>query len=236
MKSTSFPWRAPLARDWAERLAEIEALVADGQEPDYVAIKTLANQQLEMREQVRVERLAKKLSKAALDGSAFAPVKLGLLGSRTLSYLPDPLAAAGLARGLAISSVEAPYDSVASYAYSPADCFGQALDALLVVLDEGAFPGERPMLDQAAENEAVADAGNLVNALAAAAQEKSGCKAIFATLPAAMQVSSAELATPGSSARFRQRINLLLAEGAMEGRWLLWDQAALASRVGLENW
>lgn len=234
--SCNFPWRPPLAQDWSERLADIEAVLADGREPDYVALKTLANQQLGMREQLRVERLAKKLQKAALPNSAFAPVTIGLLGSRTLSYLPGPLAAAGLARGLTISSVEAHYDSVASYAFSPADCFGRPLDALLVVLDESAFASKRPMLDQAAENEALADAEDLVSALAAAAQEKSGCQAIFATLPGALQVSSAELATPGTSARFRHRLNLMLAEGAMEGRWLLWDQAALASRVGLENW
>ncbi|MWV27567.1 HAD-IIIC family phosphatase [Aurantiacibacter rhizosphaerae] len=236
MTSLNFPWRPPLANDWADRLAEIEAVLAGGAEPDYVAVKTLANQQLGMREQLRTERLAKKLQKADFPNSQFTPVRLGLLGSRTLSYLPAPLAAAGLARGLSISSVEAPYDSVASFAFSPADCFGCALDALLVVLDESAFASERPMLDQAAEDEALADAENLVTALAAAAKDKTGCQVIFATLPAALQVSSAELATPGSSARFRQCMNLMLAEGAMQGRWLLWDQAALASRVGMENW
>ena len=136
MTSLNFPWRPPLANDWADRLAEIEAVLADGAEPDYVAVKTLANQQLGMREQLRTERLAKKLQKADFPNSQFTPVKLGLLGSRTLSYLPAPLAAAGLARGLSISSVEAPYDSVGSFAFSPADCFGCALDALLVA--EGA--------------------------------------------------------------------------------------------------
>ena len=236
MTSCNFPWRPPLAQDWAERLADIEAGLAEGKEPDYAAVKTLANQQMGMREQLRIERLAKKLKKAELPNSGFAPVTIGLLGARTLSYLPDPLAAAGLARGLAISSVEAPYDSVASFAYSPADCFGRPLDALLIVLDESAFASKRPLLDRTAEDEAIADAGNLANALAAAAKDKTGCQAIFATLPAAQQVSSAELATPGTSARFRHRINLMLAEGAMEGRWLLWDQAALASRVGMDTW
>ena len=236
MTSSNFPWRPPIAANWAERMAEVEAAVAEGRAPDYAELKSLANQQLGMREQLRIERLAKKLEKAGLETPAFAPATIGLLGNRTLSYLPGPLAAAGLARGLKIASLEAPYDSVASYAFSPANCFGQPLDALLVVLDESAFASRRAMLDQAAEDEALADAENLFNALAAAAQEKSGCRAILATLPGAMQVSSAELATPGTSARFRHRVNLILAEGAMDGRWLLWDQAALASRVGLDNW
>ncbi|MCV6825415.1 MULTISPECIES: HAD-IIIC family phosphatase [Halocynthiibacter] len=236
MTNCNFPWRPPLAKDWAERLTEIEATLAEERAPDYSTVKTLANQQLGRREQLLVERLAKKLKKAALIDDAFAPMTIGLLGNRTLSYLPDPLAAAGLARGLSISSVEAPYDSVASFAFSPANCFAQSLDAVLVVLNESALASKRPLLDVSAEKEALADAEELFVALASAAKQKTGCPAIFATLPAALQVSSAELATPGSSARFRQRINLLLAEGAIEGKWLLWDQAALASRVGLENW
>lgn len=236
MTSCDFPWRPPLAKDWAERLAEVEASLADGGEPDYVALKTLANQQLGMREQLRIERLARKLAKADLSNPGFAQITIGLLGNRTLSYLPDPLAAAGLARGLAISCVEAHYDSIASFAFSPADCFGRTLDALLVVLDESAFASKRAILDRATEDEALAEAEDLIVALAVAAREKSGCRAIIATLPGALQVSSAELATPGTSARFRHRVNLMLAEGAMEGRWLLWDQAALASRVGLDTW
>ena len=69
MTSDNFPWRPPLAQNWTERLADIEATVADGRAPDYVALKTLANQQLGMREQLRIERLAKKLAKARLRGS-----------------------------------------------------------------------------------------------------------------------------------------------------------------------
>ncbi|MEZ5680500.1 MAG: HAD family hydrolase [Erythrobacter sp.] len=225
-----------MAPDWAGRLAAIEADLGEGRDADYAAIKSLSNQQLGMREQLRVERLAKKIAKGTVPNPGFAEVTIGLLGNRTLSYLPDPLAASGLARGLAITSVEAHYDSVASFAFSPADCFGRQLDAVLVVLDEYGFAGKRAILDRAAEDEAIADAESLADALAAAAQEKTGCRAIIATLPGAVQVSSAELATPGSSARFRHRVNLMLAEGAMEGRWLLWDQAALAARVGLDSW
>ncbi|MBX7535962.1 HAD family hydrolase [Qipengyuania sp. GH1] len=231
-----FLWRPPLAENWADRLAAVEALLSSGQEPDYIALKTLANQRLGMREHLRMERLAQKVKKQALMPQGFAPITLGLLGSRTLSFLRGPLAAAGLARGLDISALEAPYDSVASYAYSPVDCFGQPLDALLVIIDETAISGQRVILDHEAEKAALAEAAELVMALAAAAREKSGCRAIFATLPGSDQISSSDLATPGSMARFRQRFNLLLADGAQEGKWLLWDQAALADRVGLDAW
>ena len=236
MTSENFPWRAPLSSNWGERLEIFEAALIDGRDLDFHAVRSLAGQRLTTREQLRLERFANKLLKSDIPSPTFAPVSIGLLGNRTLSYLPGPLAAAGLARGLAISSVEAPYDSVASYAYSPSDCFGKPLDAVLVVLDETAFANKRPILDRAAEEEAIAAAEDLFSALAAATLEKSQCRPIFATLPAAQQVSSAELATPGTSARFRHLVNLKLAEGAMLGKWLIWDQAGLASRVGIENW
>ena len=231
-----FPWRPPLSVDWPERLCAIEAVIGNGGTPDYVSVKTLANQQLGTREQLRIERLAKRMAQIAPEGHGFTPFHVGLLGNRTLSYLPGPLGAAGLARGLLISAQEAAYDAVASFAYSPVTHFTRPLDAVLAVLDESAFACHRPLLDLAVEEEAVRGAEQLAAAITAAARSKTSCPVIFATLPPPIQTSSSDLALPGSSARFRLRVNLMLAQGAMEGRWLLWDQAALAQRVGLGRW
>jgi FkbH-like protein len=232
----SFPWRQPLSADWAARFAEIEAVVRGGGAPDYTLTKATVNQQLGTREQLKVERLARRMAEDSRAGGSFEPFKLGLLGSRTLSYISSPLRAAGLARGLLVSPLEAPYDSVASFAFSPANCFGQSLDALLVILDEAAFASKRPLLDAKAEDDAVREADALVSSIAEAARAKTGCLAVVATLPAPLQIASAEIATPGSSARFRLRVNMMLADGAMRGKWLIWDQAALAARLGLERW
>jgi FkbH-like protein len=232
--TTLFPWRKPLDGDWHARAAEIEDTLRKGGIPDYARTKTLANQQLGMREHLKIERVAERISKA--DHHGFTHFEVGLLGSRTLTYLLAPLQAAGLARGLALRPHEAPYDQVASFAFSAYDCFKRSLDALLVVLDESAFQSSRPLLDMAAEDEAIRQAEMLVDAIANAARAKNGCPAIIATLPLPLQIASAESATPGSSLRFRLRFNLMLADGAARGRWLLWDQAALAARVGLERW
>lgn len=236
MTGTDFPWRPPLSPHWAERLSEIEALLRDGVMPDYASVKGLANQQLGTRELLRTERLAKRLADKASRLPGFTPFHIGLLGSRTLSYLPGALGAAGLARGLLICAREAPYDAVASFAFSPANPFAGPLDALLVVLDESAFASVRPLLDHKAEEAALDAAGDLIEQIAQAARAKAGCPVLFATLPTALQTSSSDLATPGSPARFRSRINWMLAQGAMEGKWLIWDQAALAQQLGLQRW
>ncbi|OAP38565.1 methoxymalonyl-ACP biosynthesis protein FkbH [Sinorhizobium glycinis] len=232
--SSLFPWRRPLEEGWGARVSEIEAVVASGRMPDYASVRAAANQQLGPREQLRIERLAKRIEKVEAKG--FTRMELGLLGSRTLSYLREPLGAAGLARGLLVSGHEAPYDHVASFAFSGHNCFERRLDAVLAVLGEASFQGLRPLLDRAAEDEALHEAERLVSAIGAAARSKTGCPVIIATLPPPLQLASADSATPGSSARFRLRINRMLADGAAERRWLIWDQAALAARVGLERW
>ncbi|ASP69161.1 HAD-IIIC family phosphatase [Sinorhizobium meliloti] len=232
--NTFFPWRPPLEENWAARVAELEAIAAGGEMPDYAATRSVANQQLGPRQQLRIERLGKRLGK--IKGNGFTPIELGLLGNRTLSYLCDPLGAAGLARGLLVSAHEAPYDGVAGFAFSAKNCFERGLDAVLAVLDESTLHGERPLLDRAAEDEAVLEAERIASAIAEAARSKTGCPAIIATLPPCIQLTSADIATPGSIARFRLRVNMMLGDGAAEGRWLMWDQAALASRIGIERW
>ena len=232
--SSLFPWRKPLDENWAAQVAKIEATIDNGGALDYTLVKAAANQQLGAREHLKIERLAARIGK--LDGTGFTRFELGLLGSRTLSYLSAPLRAAGLARGLLVSPYEAPYDSVASFAFSSNNCFERSLDAVLVVLDESAFQNSGLLLDTAAEDEAVRQAEALVSAIAEAARSKTACPAIMATLPPSVLIASAETATPGSNVRFKLRVNMMLADGAMQGKWLIWDQAALAARVGLERW
>ncbi|TDX88369.1 HAD superfamily phosphatase (TIGR01681 family)/FkbH-like protein [Neorhizobium sp. R1-B] len=232
--NTLFPWRKPLDRDWDAQAAAIEDALRKGEIPPYERIKGLANQQLRLREQLKTERVAERIDNADVNG--FTRMEIGLLGSRTLTYLISPLRAAGLARGLLLRPHEAPYDQVASFAYSAYNCFNRQLDALLVVLDESAFPSPRPLLNREAEDETLRQAEMLIDAIAAAARAKTDGPAIIATLPLLYPISSMDTSTPGSNLRFRLRFNLMLADGAAHGRWLLWDQAALAARVGLERW
>lgn len=61
--NTFFPWRPPLEENWAARVAELEAIAAGGEMPDYAATRSVANQQLGPRQQLRIERLGKRLGK-----------------------------------------------------------------------------------------------------------------------------------------------------------------------------
>src|SRR5580693_3386922 len=156
--ATLFPWRAPLSADWIARWTYTDARVralAKG-EPEAadelcIALRRLAGERLEPREQMKMENLAGRLLPVADKLPALRRFKLGVIGNRTLDFLTRPLRAAGLARGLLIEVFEAPYDAAASFAYGPSNPFGAKLDAVAIVLDEGAFKQPADLLDRDGE-------------------------------------------------------------------------------------
>ena len=243
---TLFPWRAPLSADWADRWkaadTQVRALAVGTGDPKAVAalcdvIRRLANERLGQSEQLKLEGLARRMVPVAAKLKGFRHFRIGLLGNRTLSFLINALRAAGLGRGLLIDAVEAPYDSAASFAFG-ADVFGGAkLDAVAIVLDEGAFLRAGTLLDRAGEDAAVADAAGFLRRLASAARDGMGAPAIVASLtPGVPPISSADVATPGTLARFLARINAEIAIGGETGEWIVWDLAGLAAQIGHDNW
>ena len=213
-----FPWRAPLSADWVERWSATDARVralaecsADAKTVDEVciALRRLANEQLGPREQLKLENLARRLVPVAHLLKPLRHFRIGLIGNRTLSFLVSPLRAAGLSRGLLIDVLEAPYDSARSFALGGVDVFGgEKLDAVVVLLDEGAFVRPAAMFDRAGEDAAIAEAVKFLKRIATAGRDSTGAGVVVATMtPTAPLVSSADLATAGTLTRFVTGIN-----------------------------
>jgi FkbH-like protein len=239
-----FPWRAPLSADWTERWTQANARVkalTGGEDVDVAALaielRRLAGEQLGPREQVKMENLAGRLIPVAEKLTPLRRFKLGLIGNRTLDFLGRPLRAAGLARGLLIEVFDAPYDAVASFAYGPSNPFGEKLDAVAVILDEGAFKLPAELLDRDGEASALADAETMLHQIADAVRTKTGGSPIIATLPSYVpRLGSSDIATPGSAVRFATRLNQRIADGALDRHWIVWDMAELAARIGHTAW
>ncbi len=245
--NTLFPWRAPLSADWVARWEAAGALArtlqtaaaGDAVATDLcVATRRLANERLGIGEQLKLESLARKLLPFADRLPGLRSFRLGLIGNRTLSFLINPLRAAGLGRGLLIDAVEAPYDSAASFAFGDASAFaGAGVDGVVVVLDEGAFAHGGGLLDSQGEDGALAEAAAFLRRIAAVARDRLGVPTILATLPATpTAVSSADVAIAGTRTRFVARLNAEIAAGARSRDWIVWDLAALAARVGHDAW
>ena len=240
-----FPWRAPLSADWDARWTALDASVRGLEHASAEAImdvcaglRRLTSQQLGPREQFKLEATARHLLRS---GATLAPLRkfrIGLIGNRTLSFLVNPLRAAGLSRGLLLDAVEAPYDSVAAFALGGCDAFAdEKLDGAVLVLDENGFAPREGVLDCAQEDAALASADAFLHQLADAVRERHSVQMMVATIPhPGARVASADLALGGSDARFIARLNAAIADGAMRGDWIVWDLANLAARVGLDTW
>jgi FkbH-like protein len=236
-----FAWRAPLAPDWTERWSALDALVRQRPfleaDPARAEARWLANQRLGSHEQLKLEALARRLGPLG-DALGLPRFRLGLIGNRTLGLLVGPLHAAGLARGLLIETTEAPYDSVAQFAFGAAEVFaGHKLDAVAILLDAQAFAPAGNLLDDAAARSAIEAATQYLQTLAAAVRKTQAAPAIVATIPSpAVAISALDAAMPGTTAHLVAGINGAILAGAARGDWLVWDLAELAARAGRAAW
>ncbi len=242
---TGLPWRPPAPPDWVEQCKTLAACVRSGglaspDESDSIGIelRRLAGFELDPPEQLKLQRLVERVVSTGTTPPNFRRFRLGVVAARTLSFLVAAIPAAAAARGLLVDCVEGPYDAVANFAFGPVNPFdGIVVDAVLVVTDEQTFPGERTLLDDAAELSRIASAEGLLAAIVDAVKRKTGCPAIVATIPqCGTRLSSADRSISGADARFVARVNDSILDGARAGRWVVWDLAALAADVGHSRW
>lgn len=237
-------WRAPLSADWVSRWKVVDQRVrslssqADRDiEGLCLELRRLSGQRLGMSEQLKMEGTARRLI-PLWEQIPLRKFRIGLVGNRTLSYLINPLRVAGLARGLLIDVLEAPYNSIASFAYGDHGHLANArLDAVLVIVDQDAFMHSTRLLDLEEEDRAVSQARALLVNLGSNVSRSLRAPTIVATLPAVVpSVSLSDIAIPGSPHRFIARINEVIAQGAISNDWIVWDLAAIASQVGSAKW
>jgi FkbH-like protein len=241
-----FPWRAPLAADWTEQWAALDARTralpeaGSANECDAIclAARRLAGQALGSSEHLKLENLGRRMLRQPGRFTGLRHFRIGLIGNRTLSYLVAPLRAAGLARGMLVDAVEIPYDLAAAAARGARDGLRrEILDAAVIVLDVDAFIDSDVFLEHEREMLAVEDAGRFLSRLVSTVGEALGSAVIVATIPSqGPNVSSSDLALPGSPAQLAAKLNNLIVDGARRREWIAWDLANLSSRVGHLDW
>lgn len=242
MTGRLFPWRAAPPSDWLDQFRAVQETVLafePGSDGKALALRLrgLANRQLDTGRLMKVARLVQQLLPHARQ-LGLRRFRIGLIGNRTLSYLAGALGAAGLARGLLLDAVEAPYDSASAFAYGHGDLFnGEPVDAVVALLDEAGLtsPGDLLRFDQ--ERDAVAASEALLTRMAQTARRNMGVPFIVATIPQREPpISSSDLVMAGTTARLVFRLNDMIVTDAVEDRWTVWDLAGLAGYVGYETW
>lgn len=235
-----FDWKEAAPEDWDARLAALKAALAAGATPALeTELRRLGSYRLSVAREAALGRVAQKAWASRGGMQQLRPFSLALAGNRTLSHLGAALPAAGLCRGLLMRGVELPFDSVAAVAAGTMPVEGgDDIDAVLLQLDDGAFFAALPLLDEAREDRELRLALDTLEAHVEGLRRRFRAPVIVATSVSALPVAVASVdgATPGSRVRLIERLNAGLREGALRGRWQLWDLAALAAEVGLSRW
>ncbi|WP_454813790.1 HAD-IIIC family phosphatase [Labrys neptuniae] len=239
------PWRMPLSSNWSERAAQVAAELkglsapSDARPDLAVEVHRLATQRLGPLEALKLNRIAKAAWKARERLPEFQPLKVALVGNRTLSFLETDIVTAAPAHQLLIECSAAPYGSLEAMALGdPAEQPGAATDLVFLVVDSEAFQSPTGLLN-ADDEKAVCD--RAVSHLATMVGEfkrKFSAPVVVATIPLPPEAAfgSVDAVMAGTKARFVARLNEAIRDGYAAGEWYLLDLAQLASRVGTERW
>jgi FkbH-like protein len=235
---TAGDWREPASADFAAKLkwAADELREGTDERADVAkVIRRLAAMRVPLDQRSRLQRLGKRSFAVANRIPGYRPLRMLAVGNRTLDFLAVDLAAAGLARGLAIELVSSGFDATASLALG-AEWQGPAgpFDAVFLMLDAAAFAEAAPLLDQTeaeARNErAVARLARIANGL----KSRLNVPLFVATLAqdSTGTLTSSDGGMPGAKWRLVSAINQSIHVGGQQRHWVVWDFASLAERIG----
>jgi FkbH-like protein len=228
------PWLLPPPIEFRATIKELEG----SREADVAAVRRLAATAMDTDQLRRFAKLARKLAEP-LKESGLAPVKLGLVGSHTLDYLPDSLCGSALRHGLLLTTVSADYGQVVQSIFDPGSPLASRdLDAVLVSLDPLMLGLARVHLDDAAATAAVDAAIAQMQTLQKGIRNVLGATAVFQTIPAPPDplFGALDARVPGTPRAMIDSFNRRLAQEVIGSGDVLVDIAFAAAQYGLERW
>lgn len=228
-------WLPRVPGDFSARLKAL----AGATEPIGRELQALALPALDLNQ---LTRMAKAIKKAGGEGKSLDPLmpfRLAILSNSTVDMFVPALEATAVRHGIALETIQPPYDQVAQEALIPNSMVNSSKpDAVLFAFDYRSLPLKLTLGDEDAAAAVVDGAIGYLQALRNGI--KSGCNAvcIFQTFapPAEPLFGSLDRALPGTLRSLIDRINLKLAEFVLASGDVLLDVASLAETVGLADW
>ncbi len=229
------PWLMPAPANLLKRLGHISESEHDSA---IASLRALATTALNANQLAAVARTASAL-KDRLDAlTPLHPLRLGILGDTTTSFLPPAIAASGIRHGLDVSVAEAPFGQVMQEALSPASTIAQHRpDVVLLMIGLPTLGLDlEPVGDtgEAAVEKAVAHVMRLRDAI----RKNTDAAVIIPTLPKPRDnlFGNLEVGLPGSLGWSIDCYNAALAAWIAGEPDHLLDLAGLANSVGLSSW
>jgi len=205
---------------------------------DLAAVRRLAATAMDIDQLRRFAKLAATLADP-LAKAGFTPVKLGLVGSHTLDYVPDALCGTAPRHGLVVTTVRADYGQVVQAVLDPASPLATAnCDAVLVSLDPQILGLARVRLDDGAAAAAVDGAIAQMQTLRDGIRNVIGAVPVFQTIPLPSDplFGGLDARLPGSPRAMIENFNRRLMQDVVGSGDLIVDIAFAAAQFGLDRW
>ena len=233
-------WLPKPPSDFRDRLRALRAeLTQTPGETFYDRCLTLGAAALDETQLGQVARLAREVAASPQAPAAFSKVKLGLVGSGTLSLLAPVIAGSGLRHGLLIETHEGAYGSAVQQAMDTSGPLHTAgLDMLLVASEARALGLDRAADSRDDATRRVEEALGQLKMVAGAFRPAVSAAILVQTIapPIDALFGSFDRVEAVSPYAMVEALNRHLADWAAEGQIVLVDIARLAASVGLERW
>lgn len=228
MNSLDLPWLPAAPEDFRAQLRRCRESIEAGDEPAST-LRGLATTRLNLTQLHSLSKLVRP---------AVGALKLAVLSNGSTELLAPALASTALRHDLVLDVQTAPFGLHVQEALDPASATrARGNDFVLLALDHRAFGLQAVPGDEAAARRAVELVLQALHDMVAGLQTQPATTVLVQTLPAPVEASFGSLETqlPGTLHWQVGHINQALRAARWPGTLLL-DTAALAARVGLEQW
>ncbi len=229
----TLPWLPAVPADFP---AQCRALLA-GDEDAGPAVQRLAGYRLNATQSNKIGQTVRKLRAAGRSLSPLSDFRLGVLANATMDFAIDCMPAAAARHGIALELATAPYDQVMQEALDPNSTINRArADAVLMAVDHRWLKLDRADLANAASR--IAEALERLRSVIESIRQHGGAPAILQTVPVPPQAlfGSYDRRMKGSVRAMLDEANRAIAALAEESGSYLFDVAALAERIGTDEW
>lgn len=228
-------WLPKPPADFTSRCKELAASGADlGKQLRLLATHALDERRLSRLGQIIQDALHRNRSLTPL-----VPFRLGLIGNGTLDLIAPVLVGTAARHGFALECVTGHYDQFLQDALLADSKLNQSRpDAVLIALDHRGLALQPSPGNEAAAEQTVDAAAELLDTIRAAISKNSGAPCIIQTLAAPPEglFGSFDRALPGTARHLVDCLNRRISQSVLQSSDMLLDVAGIAETVGLAEW
>ena len=227
---------------WLAGIGDFKAkclAIGEGEGPVGLRLRHIAGHALSTSQLQRLSALADTMQAAGRSAAPLASLKVGLIGTGTLTLLGPLLRGTGMRHGLLVESVMADYGQLEQEALSPASTINRAgCDVVVVALDYRGLPLGKPAMSDEDARSRIDSSVAILRTICRGIRANGPARIVLQTLPPPTETlfGSLDGGRPGSVQMMVAAFNQAIAAECTDASTFLLDVAQIAQTVGLANW